>query len=71
MAKSDNNKEFDLNERAITLEVDSDLIEQVRSGEITHLVMQIDESYQNLILENIDGNLVMVTDEIVFAVAQD
>ena len=71
MAKSDNNKEFDLNERAITLEVDSDLIEHVRSGEITHLVMQIDESYQNLILENIDGNLVMVTDEIVFAVAQD
>ena len=71
MAKSDNNKEFDLNERAITLEVDSDLIEQVRSGEITHLVMQIDESYQNLIMENIDGNLVMVTDEIVFAVAQD
>ena len=51
MAKNDNNKEFDLNERAITLEVDSDLIEQVRSGEITHLVMQIDESNQNLILE--------------------
>ena len=71
MAKSDNNKEFDLNERAITLEVDSGLIEQVRSGEITHLAMQIDESNQNLILENIDGNLVMVTDEIVFAVAQD
>ena len=63
MAKNDNNKEFDLNERAITLEVDSDLIEQVRSGEITHLVMQIDESNQNLILENIEGNLMLVTDE--------
>jgi len=63
MAKNDNNKEIDLNEVAITFEVDSGLIEQVRSGEITHLVLQIDESNQNLILENIDGNLVLVTDE--------
>ena len=46
MAKNDNNKEIDLNEVAIALEVDSGLIEQVRSGEITHLVMQIDESNQ-------------------------
>ena len=63
MAKNDNNKEIDLNEMAITLEVDSGLVEQVRSGEITHLVMQIDESNQNMILENIDGNPVLVTDE--------
>ena len=63
MAKNDKNKEIDLNEVAITFEVDSGLIEQVRSGEITHLVLQIDESNQNLILENIDGNLVLVTDE--------
>ena len=46
MEKSDNNKEINLNEVAITLEVDSSLIEQVRSGEITHLVLQIDESNQ-------------------------
>lgn len=63
MAKSDKNKEFDLNERAITLEVDSDLIDEVRSGEVTHLVMQINENNQNLILENIEGNLVLVTEE--------
>ena len=63
MANIDNDKEIDINEVAITLEVDSGLIEQVRSGEITHLVMQIDESNQNLILENVDGNLVLVTDE--------
>lgn len=62
-AKSDKNKEFDLNERAITLEVDSDLIGEVRSGEVTHLVMQINEGNQNLILENIKGSLVLVTDE--------
>ena len=63
MARKDNNKAIDLNEMAITLEVDKDLIDEVRSGEVTHLVMQINEGNQNLILENIEGNLVMVTDE--------
>ena len=48
---------------AITLEVDNALIDEVRSGEVSHLVMQINEGNQNLILENIEGNLVMVTDE--------
>lgn len=63
MARKDNNKAIDLNEMAITLEVDNDLIDKVRSGEVTHLVMQINEGNQNLILENIEGNLVLVTDE--------
>lgn len=63
MARKDNNKAIDLNEMAITLEVDNDLIDEVRSGEVTHLVMQINEGNQNLILENIEGNLVLVTDE--------
>ena len=63
MTKIDKNKELDLNEMAITLEVDNALIDEVRSGEVTHLVMQINEGNQNLILENIEGNLVMVTDE--------
>ena len=40
MTKNDKNKEINLNEVAITLEVDSGLIEQVRSGEITHLGAQ-------------------------------
>ena len=63
MARKDNNKAIDLNEMAITLEVDNDLIDEVRSGEVTHLVMQINEGNQNLILENIEGNLVLVTEE--------
>ena len=63
MAKIDKNKELDINGMAITLEVDNALIDEVRSGEVTHLVMQINEGNQNLILENIEGNLVMVTDE--------
>lgn len=63
MAKIDKNKELDINGMAITLEVDNALIDEVRSGEVTHLVMQINEGNQNLILENIEGNLVMLTDE--------
>jgi len=63
MVKIDKNKELDINGMAITLEVDNALIDEVRSGEVTHLVMQINEGNQNLILENIEGNLVMVTDE--------
>jgi hypothetical protein len=63
MAKIDKNKELDIKGMAITVEVDNALIDEVRSGEVTHLVMQINEGNQNLILENIEGNLVMVTDE--------
>lgn len=63
MNTEDKNKTIDLNETAITLEVDSDLIDEVRSGEVTHLVMDINENNQHLILENIEGNLVLVTDE--------
>ena len=63
MAYNDNNNELDINEVAITLEVDRNLIDEVRSGKVTHLVMDINENNQNLILENIEGNLVLVTDE--------
>lgn len=63
MKQEEKNKEIDINEVAITLEVDSEMIAKVRSGEITHLVWEIDENNQNLILETIDGNLIMVIDE--------
>ena len=43
--------------------VDSEVIAKVRSGEIMHLVMDISEDNQNLVLETIDGNLILVTDE--------
>ena len=36
-------KEVDINEVAIALEVDSDVIDKVRSGEVTHIVLQINE----------------------------
>ena len=56
-------KEVDINEVAITFEVDSDLIGKVRSGEVTRLIWQINEDNQNLILETIEGHLVLVVDE--------
>lgn len=56
-------KEVDINEVAIALEVDSDVIDKVRSGEVTHIVLQINEQNQNMILESIDGNLVLVIDD--------
>ena len=58
------NKEVDINEMAITLEADSDVIDEVRSGKVTHIALQINEQNQNLILESIDGNLVLVIDDI-------
>ena len=60
--KSEDN-ELDINEVATTLEVDSDVIGKVRSGEVTHIALQINENNQNMILENIDGNLVLVVDD--------
>ena len=63
MKSEDKNKEVDINEAAITLEVDSDVIDKVRTGEITHIALQINEDNQNMLLHNIDGNLVLVVDE--------
>lgn len=64
MKEEDNNKEIDINEVAITLEVDSEVINKVRTGEITHVVLQINEDNQTFILENFDGNLALVTEEL-------
>ena len=63
MNAEEKNKEIDINEVAITLEVDSEVIAKVRSGEITHILMDISEDNQSLVLETIDGNLVLVTDD--------
>lgn len=49
MNAEEKNKEIDINEAAITLEVDSEVIAKVRSGEITHIIMDINEDNQNLV----------------------
>ncbi len=56
-------KEFDIKERSISLDVDSSVIDRVASGDITHITMEINEDNQCMILENVDGNLVLVIDE--------
>ena len=38
MNTEEKNKEIDINEVPITLEVDSEVIDKVRSGEITHIL---------------------------------
>lgn len=63
MKQKEKNNGVDINERAITLEVDSEVISKVRTGEITHILIDINENNQNLILENIYGNLVLVVEE--------
>lgn len=63
MKPEEKNEEVDVNERAIILEVDIEVINKVRTGEITHILMDINENNQSLILENFDGNLVLVTEE--------
>ena len=63
MNAEEKNNEVDINEVAITLEVDSEVIAKVRRGEITHILMDISEDNQNLVLETVDGNLILVTDE--------
>ena len=64
MKSEKENRKANPDERAITLEVDSEVIRKVRSGEITHILIDIDEDNQNMFLENIDGNLVLVTEEL-------
>ena len=63
MKTEDNNKELDINDISFTVKVDSDVIKKVRTGEITHILMDIDEDNQNLILENIDIIMLKLKDQ--------
>ena len=58
------NEKNNFDERAITLEVDSEVIQKVRSGEITHILIDIDEDNQNMFLENVKGHLMLVSEEL-------
>ena len=53
------NKEEDLSDNILSLDADKEVIEGVRSGKITHLVIKINEDNQYSVLENADGHLVM------------
>ena len=63
MNAEDKNKEVDIDEVAMSIEVSPGVIDRVRSGEVTHIVMQLGEDNQNDILETVDGHLILVVDE--------
>ncbi len=52
-----------IEDRTIVIEVDTEVINKVRTGEITHLCLDINDDNYTEILENIDGHLLLVVDE--------
>ena len=63
MKPNEENKDVDVNEAVIAFEVDRDVIDKVRTGEITHISWEISEDNQNILLETINVNLVLTMDE--------
>lgn len=63
MKTKNTNKEVDVNEIAISFDVDSEVIDNIRNGNLMHLRMDICDENQNLVLENIEGVLVLDVDE--------
>ena len=45
----------ELDEIAICMDVDNDVIDQLRDARLTQIVVEINEENQNLVLKNIDG----------------
>lgn len=64
MKTEDKNKEVVIDEVAMSVRVNPRVIERVRSGEVTYITLQIDEDNQNDLLENVQGHLALVTDEL-------
>lgn len=62
--KDKKDKELDINEVAMTLEVDAEVIEKVRTGEVTHITTVLNDDNQNQILENADGALLLTIEEL-------
>ena len=63
--KSDKeNKEIDINEIAITIKTDNEVIDKIRTGEITHINMEINEQTQSELLEIVDGKPVLDVEDL-------
>ena len=63
MKAEDKNKEVDINKVAFAIEVSPGTIDRVRSGEVGYITLQISEDNQRLILENVDGMLILDIEE--------
>lgn len=64
MKSEKDDKEIDINEVAIALDVDNEVIGKVRTGEVTHICLNLNDDNYRDILENVDGNLMLVTEEL-------
>ena len=56
------NKDIDINDCSFTIGLESEVIERVRKGDITRLMMDIGEDNQEFLLENVDGHLILITE---------
>ena len=56
-------KGIDFNEVCFTIEVEKDVLDSVRKEPTTRMVLPINDENYHLMLENIDGHLVLCTDE--------
>ena len=54
---------MDLNEVAITFKIDNEVLDKVRTGEITNIRAEINEDTQDGLLELVDGNPVLDVEE--------
>lgn len=55
-------KDLDINDWTIIVDVEDEVIDKVRTGEVTHIVLDINEDNYRQILENEDGNLAVITE---------
>ena len=63
MKTEEKNQEFDINDYAISVDVSSEILEQVLDGRVTHMCLNLTDENQDLFLESIEGALILVIDE--------
>lgn len=63
MKTDSENNEMNIDESAVSVHVDSEVIDRVRTGDITHIVLDVNSENYRYFLENIDGHLTLVVDE--------
>ena len=63
MKSEKKNEEFDINEFAITIKTDNDVINKIHTGEIAHINVKLNEDTQSELIEIVDGNPVLDVEE--------
>ena len=64
MKTEDKNQEFNINDVTISVDVNSEVLEQVLDGRATHMCLSLTDENQGLFLESIEGALALVLDEL-------